>query len=47
MNYAAIGGKNRPMTGTVPGSVGIVPGHDATFVSAMLKDLTSPLQLTK
>ena len=38
MNYAAIGRKNRPMTGAVPSSVGVIPSHDAAFVSARCGD---------
>jgi hypothetical protein len=34
MNYASIRGKNGPVTRTVPGSVGVVPRHDATFMGA-------------
>jgi len=34
MNHASIRGKNRPVTGTVPGSVGVVPGDDAPFMDA-------------
>ena len=34
MNHASIRGKNRPVTWTVPGSVGVVPRDDAPFMGA-------------